>query len=347
MMKTGQRTYAGVDLGGTNFTAALAGADGRILAEEKQPTLAHEGPDGVLRRIADTIQRLADGLGRKPTAIGIGIPGLVDREKGVTRFLPNLPTQWRDVPVSDRLGRRFGCPVRLLNDARAATLGESRFGHGRRARTMILFTLGTGVGGGVVIDGTLRLGPLGAAGEIGHICVEPGGLRCGCGARGCLETIASGPALTAEGVRVALAGNAPKLHKLCGGNIGKISPQLLGKAARAGDLGARAVLDRAGDLLGMAASAVVLALHPELIVLGGGVASLGDLLIEPMRRSLVERVRMFPARGVRIECSMLGDRSGVYGGLAAAMDGDQAPVVASPVKIHGRRAANQRKGGRA
>ena len=246
---------------------ALAGADGRLLAEDKRPTLAHEGPDGVLRRIADSIEGLAVGLGCRPDAIGIGIPGLVDREKGETRFLPNLPTQWRDVPVSEILGNRFGCTVHLLNDARAAALGESRFGHGKRVGTMILFTLGTGIGGGVVIDGTLRLGPFGAAGEIGHICVEPGGLLCGCGARGCLETVASGPALTAEGVRMALGGHAPKLYRLCGGDIAKISPQLLGQAALAGDPGARAILDRAGDLLGMASSAVVLALHPELIVL--------------------------------------------------------------------------------
>jgi glucokinase len=325
-------TYAGVDLGGTNFSVALAGADGRILAEEKEPTLAHEGPAGVLRRIGDAIRALCSGLDREPAAIGIGIPGLVDAAKGETRFLPNLPTKWRDVPVARILGGRFGCPVRLLNDARAAALGEARFGHGRRARTMVLFTLGTGVGGGIVIDGSLRLGALGAAGEIGHICVEPGGLLCGCGARGCLETVASGPALTAEGVRVALGGNAPGLYRLCGGDVARISPQLLGEAARAGDAGARAVLDRAGDLLGLAASAVVLALHPELIVLGGGVASLGDLLIEPMRRSLVGRVRMFPADGVRIERSELGERAGVLGGLAAAIDGGVLPAVPPPSK---------------
>jgi glucokinase len=313
--------YAGVDLGGTNFTAALGGADGRILAEEKRPTKAHEGPASVLRRIGDTLEALVERAGGGPAAIGIGIPGLVDAGKGETRFLPNLPTQWRGVPVAAVLGGRFGCPVSLLNDARAAALGEARFGHGRQVRTMVLFTLGTGVGGGIVIDGVLRLGPLGAAGEIGHICVDPSGFLCGCGARGCLETVASGPALTAEGVRIALGGNAPHLYEMCGGDVSRISPQLLGEAARAGDTGAQAVLERAGDLLGMAASAVVLALHPELIVLGGGVASLGDLLIEPMHRSLGARVRMFPVDGVRIERSQLGERAGVLGGLAAAMGG--------------------------
>jgi glucokinase len=186
---------------------------------------------------------------------------------------------------------------------------------------MVLFTLGTGVGGGVVIDGRLRLGPLGAAGEIGHICVQPGGLLCGCGSRGCLETVVSGPALTAEGVRLVLSGNAPLLHEICGGDIARVSPEKLGEAARAGDPGARVVLDRAGGLLGMAAADLVLALHPDLIVLGGGVASLDELLIEPMRRALTAHVRMFSADGVRIARSQLGERAGVYGGVAVAMRG--------------------------
>jgi glucokinase len=313
--------FAGVDLGGTNFMAALGDADGAMVAEEKQPTAAHEGPAAVLGRIAGAVERLAAAAGRAPSAVGLGVPGLVDFASGETRFLPNLPTQWRGVPAAGILSARLGCPVHLLNDARAATLGESMFGHGRGARTMVLFTLGTGVGGGVVIDGSLRLGPLGAAGEIGHICVQPGGLLCGCGSRGCLETIVSGPALTAEGVRIVLSGNAPLLHEICGGDVARVSPETLGAAARAGDPGAMGVLDRAGGLLGLAAANVVLTLHPDLIVLGGGVASLDELLIEPMRRALGAHVRMFPVDGVRIARSQLGDRAGVFGGLAAAVRG--------------------------
>jgi glucokinase len=321
MTASAQPLFAGIDLGGTNFVAAIGDAEGLLVAEEKQATDGHEGPEGVLHRIAATIERLSARAGRLPSAIGFGAPGLVDVDSGQTRFLPNLPTQWRGVPVAAILSARIGCPVHLLNDARAATLGESMFGHGRDVQTMVLFTLGTGVGGGVVIDGRLRLGPLGAAGEIGHICVQPDGLMCGCGCRGCLETIASGPALTAEGVRLVASGNAPILHQMCGGDTARVSPEALGAAARAGDAGAKAVLDRAGELLGLAASAVVLALHPELIVLGGGVASLDELLIVPMRRSLDAHVRMFPSDGVRIARSQLGDRAGVYGGLAAAVRG--------------------------
>jgi glucokinase len=160
--------YASVDLGGTNISAALADADGSIVADAKQPTQSHEGPQAVLERIAGMINALASRTGKRPTALGVGLPGLMDLASGVTKFLPNLPTHWRDVPVRMTLEPKIGCPVYLLNDARAATLGEMSFGSGRDAHTMILFTLGTGIGGGVVVDRQLRLGPLGAAGELGH-----------------------------------------------------------------------------------------------------------------------------------------------------------------------------------
>ena len=200
--------YASVDLGGTNTTCALASADGQILCERSIPTLSHEGPEAVLRRIAGLVRGLGKG---KPEALGMGIPGLIDLKRGVSKFLPNLPTNWRDVPVRDILAREVGCPVYLLNDVRAATLGELTFGHGRAVSTMVFFALGTGIGGGVVIDGKLRLGPLGAAGELGHQTILPDGPRCGCGNRGCLEALASAPAITAEGVRLVRAGQALSL----------------------------------------------------------------------------------------------------------------------------------------
>jgi glucokinase len=312
---------AGIDLGGTHFVVAVGGGDGAILAEEKQPTMAKDGPAAVLDRIGRTLEGLVGRSERPLSAIGFGVPGLIDFDTGETRFLPNLPTQWRGVPVAATLSRRFGCPVHLLNDARAAALGESMFGAGKGVGTMAMFTLGTGVGGGVVVDGRLRLGPLGAAGEIGHICVEPGGLTCGCGCRGCLETIASGPALAAAGARLAREGGAPALLRICGGDASCVSPEALGQAAKEGDAGAAGILERAGSMLGLAASAVVLTLHPELIVLGGGVSSLGDLLIAPMRRSLRVHVGMFPVDGIRIERTQLGERAGVCGGIAAALRG--------------------------
>ena len=318
--------FAGVDLGGTNVSVAFADETGRIIAEAKQPTLSHKGPPAVLERIAGLINALAAKSGVRPAALGMGVPGLADLANGVTKFLPNLPTQWREVPVRATLEPKIGCPVYLLNDARAAALGELTFGRGREARTMIFFTLGTGIGGGVVIDRQLRLGPLGAAGEIGHQTILPDGPLCGCGNRGCLETLASGPALTAEGVRLLLSGNAPKLHELCGGEVAQVSPVTMGAAARAGDTHVAAAIRRAAEWLGTGAANLVVALHPDLIVLGGGVAELGELLTGPMRETLALRVGMIPTQDIRIERSALGDKAGLMGGIALARCGGLQPV---------------------
>lgn len=317
--------YASIDLGGTNLSAAFADGQGQIVAETKQPTRSYEGPTAVLERIAAMVNALAAQAGTKPAALGIGVPGLVDVGRGETRFLPNLPTQWRDVPVAAALTPKVGCPVFVLNDARAATLGELVFGHGRTARTMVFFGLGTGVGGGIVVNRQLHLGPLGAAGELGHQTIVPDGPPCGCGNRGCLETLVSGPAITAEGVRLLLSGNAPKLHELCKGDATRVSPITMAAAARAGEPAAREALERVAEWLGIGAANLIVALHPDLIVVGGGVSEMGDLLLDPLRATVRRRVRMLPVDDIRIERSQLGDRAGLLGGIALAQRGGLNP----------------------
>jgi glucokinase len=311
--------YASVDLGGTNIACVFAGADGRIVCERKVPTQSHEGPDAVLGRIADLVNGLAQEAGRKPAALGMGIPGLADLKNGVTKFLPNLPTQWRDVPVREVLSPKVGCPVYLLNDVRMATLGELVFGHGRAAQTMVFFALGTGIGGGVAVDGKLRLGPLGAAGELGHQTILPDGPRCGCGNHGCLEALASGPALTAEGVRLMLSGQAPKLHELVQGEASAVTPKEMAAAAEAGDQVITEAIRRAAGYLGIGVANVITILHPDLVVLGGGVAAIGPLLFDTVRETMRERVRMFPTDDIEVKPSLLGDRAGALGGIALAM----------------------------
>jgi glucokinase len=314
-----QPVYGGVDLGGTNITGALTECDGRIIWEISIPTLSHEGPAGVLRRIAALVRDLVDRTGRKPVALGLGAPGLVDLKAGVTRFFPNLPTNWRDVPVRAILEPEAGCPVFLLNDVRAATLGELTFGHGRSVASMAFFALGTGVGGGIVIDGRLRLGPLGAAGELGHQTILPDGPRCGCGNRGCIEALASGPAISAEGVRLVLGGQAPKLHELVGGDVSRITPKEMAEAAGYGDGAVRDAIIRAAGYLGIGIANIVTAIHPDLIVLGGRVSQIGPLLFETVESTMRERVRMFPPDNVRIKPSLLGDKAGILGAIALAM----------------------------
>jgi glucokinase len=303
--------FAGVDLGGTTINLAIATASGELLQTRTIATDSHEGPKAVLDRMAAAILN----FGVDVEAVGVGVPGLVDFATGCTKFLPNLSTQWRDVPVSATLNARLNAPVYLLNDARAAALGELTYGAGRGARTMLLFTLGTGIGGGVVIEGRLHLGPLGGAGELGHQTIVPDGPLCGCGNYGCLEAVASAPALTAEGVRVMRAGLAPHLHELVSGDASRITPR---EMALSNDLAVVQAIRRVATYLGMGVANMVTALHPDLVVFGGGMAALGDRLIDPVREEVQRRVRMFPVTDLRIERSTLEDRAGLLGAVALA-----------------------------
>jgi len=319
--------YAAADLGGTNVDVALGEAGGQLHTARSLPTHSHLGPDSVLERIASEILSMAAEAGEKPAALGMGVPGLIDFSRGATLFLPNLPTQWRGVPVAAILSGRLHCPVYLLNDARLAALGEFAFGKGQSVQSMVFFTLGTGIGGGLVIGGRLHLGPLGAAGEIGHQTVLPDGPLCGCGNHGCLEALASGPAITAEGVRLMRAGLAPRLHELVAGDAGAITPRHMAAAAEAGEEPVRDAIVRAARYLGIGVANLVTALHPDLVLLGGGVAGIGDLLFETVRQTVCERVRMFPVDQVRIEPSALGPQAGVLGGIALAARRD---LLAAP-----------------
>ncbi len=313
--------YASVDLGGTNIKAALGTADGSMLSAESRPTLSHEGPQRVLGRVVELIESLCRNEHCRIEAMGMAVPGLIDFKGGRTLFLPNFPGKWRGVAIRDFLSPRIGCPVYLLNDVRTATLGELCFGHGRTAETMVFFAVGTGIGGGVVINGKLHLGPLGAAGELGHHIILPDGPRCGCGNRGCLEALASGPAIVAEGVRLMQIGMAPKLHEMVGGEASRVTTKVMAEAAQAGDEAVAEAIERAAAYLGIAAVNVVVTLHPDLIVLGGGVAQMGELLREPVERTIRTRIGMLPTDGVAVKLSQIGDQAGALGGIALAAQG--------------------------
>lgn len=320
---TTEEIYGAVDLGGSHVGLALGSVDlaagkYRLVARRNLEGGGYDGWEPVLDRIARGILELAREVGERPAAVGVGCPGLVDLEKGETRFLPNLPGQWRDVRVARILGERLGAPVHLLNDVRAATLGEFTLGAGRGTSTMALFALGTGIGGGVVVDGRLRLGPLGSAGELGHQTVDPNGPLCGCGNRGCLEAVASGPAIAAAGVRLLRSGQAPLLFERTEGDAGRVTAETMGEAARAGDEAVTRELERIAGLVGIAVANVTVVLHPELVLLGGGVAGLGGVLFDGVRREVAERVTVFPIDDVRVEPAALGADSGLAGALVWA-----------------------------
>jgi glucokinase len=307
-----------VDLGGTKIAALLGTRDGSILAEAKIETLPAAGPADAFERIAHLLVRLARESKVKPSAVGVGVPGLVDSAAGIIEFLPNLPNDWWGFPAAKFLRDKTGLPVYVLNDARLAALGEYTFGSGLKSDNMLVVTIGTGIGGGLILDGRLRLGVWGAAGEIGHHTILPDGPPCSCGSRGCLETLINGPLLSAEGTSLARSGAAPKLASIVQNNWAAITPKEMALAASQGDLKVLAAIQKAARYLGIGIANAVTLTAVELVVITGGVAALGELLLAPARSVVRERVRMFPSDSVQIACSTLGDRAGALGALALA-----------------------------
>ena len=318
------RLFLAVDLGGTSAKLALADEHGIILGRDTVSTQTDGTPKAVIRGIVERTHRLIDQVpstSARLAGLGMGVPGLVDVKSGKTRFLPNLPTQWRDVPVAKQLADALHCPAKLMNDVRTATLGELRFGYGsdRDHPTFAFFSIGTGIGGGLVIDGEVRLGVLGAAGELGHQTILPEGPRCGCGNHGCLETLASGPVISAEGVRLMQMGLAPRLREITHGDANLVNPETMSLAADSDPLIEEAI-ERAASYLGIGAANVVTILHPQTIVLGGGVSLLGTKLASIVKREIDRRVGMFPSDDIAVECSSLGADAGILGALALAQE---------------------------
>lgn len=309
--------FIGIDLGGTNIKAALVNTDtGAVTGLTSEPTQAQEGHDAVIARmakLADTVCANAATQKSEVGGIGLGIPGLLDLEHGLTLFLPNLPGQWRSVPVREELAKASSLPVAIINDARAATLGEWKFGAGRGVESCALYTLGTGIGGGLIVRGELYLGIGGAAGELGHISVDFNGPRCNCGSRGCIEAFASGPAISAAGMRAVVQGATTRITTFCDGDLNKITPELIYQAALAGDDVAREIYEFAGKAIGYGIANVVMALTPQRILLGGGVAAAGDMIFEPIRRTVRERVRVADKDAIEILPATLGNNAGLMG----------------------------------
>lgn len=311
------KRYIGCDLGGTNLRAALVDVEtGKVLFQQSVPTLAREGHDAVMHRMADLFLTMIKAAGLNPkdvSGIGIGVPGVLDLEKGETIFLPNLPGTWPHVPLRNVLQERTGLPVALLNDVRSITFGEWRFGAGQGVDTVAVLAIGTGIGGGLVINGQLHLGIGGTAGELGHMVIDFNGPRCGCGNYGCLEAFASGPAIAAMGMKAVAQGLTTRIGELCGYDLNAITPALIAEAARQGDEIACEIYQQAGFYLGVAASTLCASVSPRRIIVTGGVANAGRLLLDPMERTMRERVHIMPVEQVEIVTGLLGDHAGVIG----------------------------------
>ena len=319
------KKYVGCDLGGTNLRAAIVEVDNnsRVLHQMKIPTLAREGHEAVMQRMAELVLetiRSANLNKEDIGGIGIGVPGVLDLEKGETLFLPNLPGTWPHVPLQATITKLTDLPTVLLNDVRSITYGEWRFGAGRGVDTLAVFAIGTGIGGGLVVNGKLHLGIGGTGGELGHTVIDFNGPRCGCGNYGCLEAYASGPAIAAVGMKAVAQGLTTRLGEMCQYDLNRITPELIAQAAQEGDEIAKEIFEKAGFYLGIAAGNVCSAIGPRRIIITGGVAQAGGLLLEPMRRTLRERVTVMPIDQVDIVRSQLGNNAGVTGVACWAAD---------------------------
>ncbi len=255
--------------------------------------------------------------------IGIGVPGMLDLEKGETLFLPNLPGNWPHVPLKNLIEKKTGLPVALINDVRSITNGEWRFGAGRGLDTIAVFAIGTGIGGGLVINGRLHLGMGGTSGELGHSIIDFNGPQCSCGNKGCLEAHASGPAIAALGMKAVAQGMTTTISDLCEHDLNRITPELIARAADQGDVVAKDIYEKAGYYIGIAATNICIAVGPQRIVIGGGVSQAGELLLDPIRRSLRSHIFVMPVEQVEVVQSQLGNNAGVIGAACWAANSDQ------------------------
>lgn len=314
-----------IDIGATRVRIAVIDEGGAILWRENLLTMAEEGPTATLARIAASMNRaLASANGSQVTAMGIGAPGPLDPWEGVIYNPPNLPG-WDALPLKRILQDQFGLPVHVGNDANLAGLGEHRYGAGRGARDMVYLTISTGIGGGIITNGRLLLGADGLAGEIGHTSVQARGPRCNCGNFGCLEVMASGPAIARRGARALRRGEAPGIAARAGDDPRAVTAEMVVGAALAGDSVARDIVERAGFYIGVGVVNLVHTLNPRLIVIGGGVAlGAGDLLLDPVRSTVAARAMPPFKRDLRIVPASLGDDAGLLGALALALCGGDA-----------------------
>ncbi len=303
----------GIDVGGTNVKIALVNDKGNIIYSNSIPTRAEMGYEYTINNMKEAIAELIKETKsdkKSIEGIGFGFPGQIDYKKGVVRLAPNIPG-WVEVPIAEIMEKEFGIPTRVDNDVRCAALGELNYGAGIGCENLICITVGTGIGSGLIINGKLVRGASNAAGEIGHIKLDMhGGPLCGCGDRGCLEAFASGPSIVAMAEEYIKGGKSTKYRELANPDI---TPYIVSEAAKQGDPVAKRIFTIVGEYIGIGLASVVNLLNPEKIIIGGGVAAAGDLLLNPIKENLIKRAMPIAGSAVEIVPAKLGNSAGVIG----------------------------------
>jgi glucokinase len=297
--------YIGMDLGGTTFKALAVTPDGDILGRIQQDTHAEQGPQAVVRRMVDAIRQLqteVDTPHQQLLAIGFGVPGIVDLPAGIVRRSPNLPG-WKDFDLRAAVRQHLEVAIAIENDANAAVLGEMWLGAGRGTQHFLMLTLGTGVGGGVVVGGSILHGARGYGGELGHTVVDPNGPACGCGSRGCLEQYASGTAVA----------------RMAKPYYGTTTARDVALAARRGESQAIEIYRQAGQYLGIACASFANLFNPECLAIGGGGANAFDLFIDAMQTTMRQRTFVEVYNSLRVVPAQCGTDAGGFGAAYQAM----------------------------
>jgi glucokinase len=314
----------GIDIGGTNLVAGCVSTDGaRVEGLLSEPTRPEEGADGVIARIVDLAWRsMASLVAAVPRAkvagVGIGAPGPLDTRRGVVLLTPNLG--WVDMPLRDRIAKGLGLPAALDNDANCAVLGEHWRGAAQGTRQALGVTIGTGIGGGLILDGRLYHGASDCAGEIGHTTIEMNGRRCACGNYGCLEAYASGPAIARRALEAVETGAESSLAEVARRGPGAVTAQVVYEAATAGDPLAREVVQDTARFLGAGIANLVNVYNPEVVVVCGGVTQAGDSLFVPLRREVGRRAFRPAVDVCRILPGALPGTAGVVGAARVFLD---------------------------
>ena len=320
--KLGRRDYVvGVDMGGTKILAAIIGSNGQIVSRFKTMTRADKSADEVISRIAECISKAIKKANLDHTqirAIGIGAPGVIDSETGVVIYAPNL--RWTNVALKTALENQIKIPVTVDNDVNLGTLGEQALGAGRGIENLVGVFIGTGIGGGIILNGKLFYGANGTAGEIGHVILKPDGPRCSCGNRGCLEALASRTAISRH-VRKAVTQQGKKsiLPELNKGNLDLVRSRALAKAVERGDKVTASAIQRAQYYLGVGVATVTGLINPQVVVLGGGlIEAMGEDFVNGVYDVATKLALPNAMNGVKVVSAKLGDDAGVIGGAVLA-----------------------------
>ncbi len=313
------RYVVGIDIGGTNIVAGTVAEDGsEVLGLVSEPTLAEQGAEGVLSRIMKLARAsMAAARGKEIAGLGIGSPGPLDTTTGVVLLTPNLG--WVNFPLRDRVAGALGMSATLDNDANCAIFGEWWRGAARGASHVVGLTIGTGIGGGIVLAGRVYRGKSDIAGEIGHMTIDLNGRRCKCGNYGCLEAYASGPAIAARAIEGIEAGADSSLPRYVNGDLARITAQIVYEAAHDGDGYALEVVHDTAKFLGAGVANVVNIFNPEVVVICGGVTLAGDKLFLPLRSEVKRRAFKPAVEACRIVPGELTGTAGVYGAAAVFM----------------------------